>query len=207
MSIQKLAIKFIETKDEQTFNQLQKRLTPGLNSFLYSYIKDKDSRDSIILNTFVNVWTKIEQYSTKFAFSTWVYSIAKNEALQLKRKNSKNNNIENIMKFGDHVNVNADLTFTPEYEFFDETTKDDEINELSEFILEEIKTLSNNYKEVIEMRELKEMKYQDIAAELNMNINTVKTRVRLARLKLLKRAKEKYPNIIEKHFNKQMIKQ
>ena len=43
-SVQSIALNFIEKRDNKTFTQLINRIKPGLNSFVYKYIQDKDKQ-------------------------------------------------------------------------------------------------------------------------------------------------------------------
>ena len=89
ISIQNLAIDFLEQKDNKTFSSLIKRLKPGLVSFVYGFVQDTDLSREIVSKTFIAVWEKIDQYNRDYNFSTWVYAIAKNEALGQLRLKSK----------------------------------------------------------------------------------------------------------------------
>ena len=198
MSIQKIALEFVEKRDESTFIKLQKRLTPGLNNYIYTYIQDKESRDYIIQNTFTNIWTKIHQYNSEFAFSTWAYRIARNEALLSKRWGNKNTSHDFSLSLNENKH-SVDMSYEPEYEYF-HNEEDGDFEKIYDFVIKEMRDLGDNLTEMMVMREIKKMKYQDIAKKLGMNINTVKTRVRFGRNELAKRAKRKYPNIVNKLF-------
>ena len=87
-SVQQIALSFLENKNNETFSVLMKRLKPGLLSFAYNYVKDRDLANEVVSQTFIAIWEKIHQYNSVYNFSTWVYAIAKNEALgQLRNKN------------------------------------------------------------------------------------------------------------------------
>ena len=89
-SIQTLALNFIEKRDNENFSKLIERLKPGLTSFVYKYVQDPDVINEVLSQTFISIWEKIDQYKTKYNFSTWVYAIAKNESLGQIRIDKKN---------------------------------------------------------------------------------------------------------------------
>lgn len=200
MSIQKLAIEFTKNKDEATFVKLQKRLTPGINKFLYNYVKDKENREYIIQNTFINIWTKIHQYNPDFAFSTWAYRIARNEALLSKRWAKRNKSQDFACQVVENSLMN-EISYEPTYDSFDNDS-DKDFDTVYNFIITEMKNLGKETSKIMIMREIKKMKYQDIAAELDMKISSVKTRIRIGRAKLAKLAKSKYPTMVENIFSK-----
>ena len=84
-SIQTLALNFIKNKNNENFSNLIKRLKPGLFSFVYNFVKDKDLANDVVSQTIILMWQKIDQYNHKYNFSTWVYAIAKNEEMFVER--------------------------------------------------------------------------------------------------------------------------
>ena len=80
-SLQTIALDFVEKRNNSSYTKLINRLKPGLQSYVYKYIKDRDICNEVLSQTFITVWEKIEQYKPVFNFSTWVYTIARNEAL------------------------------------------------------------------------------------------------------------------------------
>ena len=195
-SIQILAIEFIEKRDNRSFSELVDRLKPGLLLFSKKFVNDKDICQEIISQTFISVWEKIDQYNNKFSFSTWVYAIAKNEALgqlRLKKKNLSHDRLsENHSKI-------LKLYSTPIYMDLEcmipngeELTKN-----LYDLTLMEINNLSEPYKKVMYEREINKKQLQLIAIDLGWNLNTVKTRLRKARQDIANSLTKKYPELIE----------
>jgi RNA polymerase sigma-70 factor (ECF subfamily) len=195
-SIQILAIEFIEKRDNRSFSELVDRLKPGLLLFSNKFVNDKDICQEIISQTFISVWEKIDQYNNKFSFSTWVYAIAKNEALgqlRLKKKNLSHDRLsENHSKI-------LKLYSTPIYMDLEcmipngeELTKN-----LYDLTLMEINNLSEPYKKVMYEREINKKQLQLIAIDLGWNLNTVKTRLRKARQDIANSLTKKYPELIE----------
>ena len=195
-SIQILAIEFIEKRDNRSFSELVDRLKPGLLLFSNKFVNDKDICQEIISQTFISVWEKVDQYNNKFSFSTWVYAIAKNEALgqlRLKKKNLSHDRLsENHSKI-------LKLYSTPIYMDLEcmipngeELTKN-----LYDLTLMEINNLSEPYKKVMYEREINKKQLQLIAIDLGWNLNTVKTRLRKARQDIANSLTKKYPELIE----------
>ncbi|MBW3020868.1 hypothetical protein KY334_06235, partial [Candidatus Woesearchaeota archaeon] len=89
-SIQYLALNFIEKRDNKSFSDLIDRIKPGLTSYIFKYIQDQDIINEVLSQTFISIWEKIDQYNTKYNFSTWAYAIAKNESLGQLRLSNKN---------------------------------------------------------------------------------------------------------------------
>ncbi|MHC9510496.1 RNA polymerase sigma factor [Kangiella sp. M94] len=75
------------TGDKNAFNELFARHDQALKAFLYHRL-DCQNIDDIVQETYVKAFLKIKQFDGKSKFSTWLYRIAFNEFLQLKRKAS-----------------------------------------------------------------------------------------------------------------------
>ena len=81
MSLQEMGMKFYETRTEKEFTAVYHRLKPSISYYLRELVPNQDDRNEVIATTFAKVWAKIHQYDPYWNFSTWVYRIARNEAL------------------------------------------------------------------------------------------------------------------------------
>lgn len=196
ISIQSIALNFIEKKDNASFAILMKRLKPGLNSYIYKYIKDRDLCNEVLSQTFITIWEKIDQYNPKWNFSTWVYAIAKNETLGQIR--IKNKTMSHDRMTENHSKVLID--FSPIASMNIESigpTGEQLIQDLYDASLNAINNLKEPYKTVIFEREINQKQLQDIADMLNWNLSTVKTRLRKARKDVAETLVKKYPGLVE----------
>ena len=202
ISIQNLAIDFLEQRDNKTFSDLIRRLKPGLVSFTYNYVHDITLAREIVQKTFIAVWEKIDQYNKDYNFSTWIYAIAKNEALGQLRLKSKtlsrdklSENHSKLLKvYTPLTSINIEV-IGPSGEKL--------TSSLYEKTLEEIQNLEEPYRTVIFEREINNKRLQDIAVDLGWNLNTVKTRLRKARKDVADMLKEKHPDLIEAYYDEE----
>jgi RNA polymerase sigma-70 factor (ECF subfamily) len=202
ISIQSLAIDFLEQKNNKTFSDLIKRLKPGLISFSYNYVHDIDLAREIVSKTFIAVWEKIDQYNKEYNFSTWVYAIAKNEALGQLRLKSKTLSRDKLQE--NHSRLLK--VYTPLTSINIEVigpTGEKLTSTLCEKVLNEINSLEEPYRTVIFEREINNKRLQDIAADLGWNLNTVKTRLRKARKDVAEMLKEKHSDLIEAYYDEE----
>lgn len=200
-SIQTLAIKFIETKDESEFRNLINRLKPGLMGFVYKYIQDADLTKEIVSQVFIVIWEKYNQYNPKWNFSTWVYSIAKNEALGALRLRNKNLSHDKLEE--NHSSILR--MYSPEIHMNTEVIgpSDDEIIDiLHEKTMEEIYNLEEPYKSIMIEREVNQKHLNDIAKTLDMNLSTVKTRIRKARNDIASIMMEKHSSLVKAYYER-----
>jgi len=199
-SIQSLALEFVATKDETAFSTLINRLKPGLLSYTYKYVEDMDTSKEIVSKTFIAVWEKLDQYNPKYNFSTWVYAIAKNESLGQLRSRKRTLSHEQLTE--NHSKLLK--MYTPSESINIEVlgpTGDELTTVLYEKTLEAIGSLPEPYKTVMTEREINQKRLQDIAAELNWNLSTVKTRLRKARKDIAEVIKENHKDLLEAYYD------
>jgi len=199
VSIQTIALNFIENKNNTTFTILVNRLRPGLLSFAYKYVKDGDLAQEVVAQTFIVLWEKIEQYKTQYNFSTWVYAIAKNEALGILRNKNK------TLSFDKYTENHSKLlqTYNPVFNMNTECmgpTGEELTQRLFDASISAINELDEPYKTVMLEREINQKQLNDIADTLGWNLSTVKTRLRKARKDVAQVLYKKYPDLVDSYF-------
>lgn len=177
MTLQEMSLKFYETRTEKDFTRVYHRLRPSISYYLKDLVPGHDDRNGVIASTFTKVWDKIHQYDPYWNFSTWVYRIARNEALLFFRSKKKTYSYEGMEEMG--INMEAK---SANYEMDPFASQEDHpIDRLHDLAIEEIGNLPEKYRTVLTLREIDKKKYDDIADELNWNPNTVRTRIKKAR--------------------------
>jgi len=198
-SVQVIALNFIEKKDNETFSILINRLTPGLTSFIYKYVQDKDIVNEILSQTFISIWEKVDQYNNTYNFSTWVYAIAKNEALGQIRNMNKNLSHDKLIENHSRLLKIYSPTYNIETEVMG-PVGEDLIQALYDASLNAINNLKEPYKTVMIEREVKRKQLQTIADELGWNTSTVKTRLRKARKDIANIVEKQYPDLVDAYI-------
>jgi len=198
-SIQSIALDFLEEKSNNTFRILINRLKPGLMSYVYKYVQDVELSKEIISKTFIAVWEKIDQYDKKYNFSTWVYAIAKNESLGQLRIQKRYISHEKLTENHSKVLQAYSQVFNMNLEVIG-PSGDELTSCLYEKTIEEINSLEEPYRTVMVEREINNKRLQDIAADLDWNLSTVKTRLRKARKDIAQSLKEKHPELLEAYY-------
>ena len=193
MSLQEMGMLFFQTKEEKDFLRVYNRLQPSVSFYLRELVPQYDDRNEVIATTFAKVWSKIEQYDPYWNFSTWVYRIARNEALLFYRSRKKTYSYEGMEEKG----VNMEKLMTYEQTFFN--LEEDAVEVLYERAVKSIYELPEIYRSVLILREIEKKKYEDIANELGWNHNTVRTRIRKARELVRINLMKKFPDIIKKY--------
>lgn len=71
--------------DTEAFAELVARRTPGVLAFLRRLMGDAEDARDVAQLTFVRVWENLERYDPAYAFSTWLFRIAGNLAIDALR--------------------------------------------------------------------------------------------------------------------------
>ncbi len=152
-------------------------LTP-VYGFVFHYVKSAPEAEDITQDVFVKVWKKIKQYNPDKAFKTWVFTIAKNTAIDYlrRRKSVPMSAFED--EEGNNILTDKLADIQP---LADEMlAKQDWVKWLGE----KISQLSYIYREVLQLRYQSDFTLEEIAETLGESINTIKSRHRRALLAL-----------------------
>ena len=131
--------------------------------------------------TFLNAWRGLSSFQGNSSFSTWVYRLASNACIDFLRKRKRRQQGESPHSLDDEeapLPEPADPRGSPEEEL--------ERRELRRAVERGLQALPDHHRQVLVMRELSGMSYQEIGAVLDLDLGTVKSRIARARLALKK---------------------
>lgn len=196
-NIQELAVSFMASSSEKDFVELYKRIKPGLLNHCKSILIEQEAAEDAVSNTMAKIWTKITQYDpTRGNFSTWVYNIARNESLVIKKCEDRympiiHEMVRNSEDSEDHV-VHSSSNIKQGDTTCDFVSMDnDEMEDLYDNVIDKMNNLPEIYKDILYDREILRMKYQEIADKHGMKKRAIATRIRRARLKV----REMFPGV------------
>ncbi len=139
-----------------------------------------NSEDALDLSqeVFLRIYKALPLFKEQSAFSTWVYSIASNVCIDFVRKQSK---LKTVSLYPDAETDAAvleipDNRYQPELEY--------EKAELREAISAGLSALSAEHREILVLREICGLSYQEICDALDLESGTVKSRLSRARNQL-----------------------
>lgn len=182
---------YIETRSHADYTRLYNRVKPGLTKYIANIIKDGLIAEDIAVNTLIKMWTKIDQYDPQYQITTWLYRIAHNEALGYIRQRNKTTSMDRLREdFGVDVNSAGTLDMTSIQDLIEEAemkteadfyAEEDEMTERYELALQAIRSLKPLYRDILIDRMINNMKYKDIADKYEIELQTVKNRIRRGR--------------------------
>lgn len=165
--------------DSIAFTTLMNFYKDGLYFFIVKMIGDRIEAEDILMETFYKAFVNLSMYSFDYAFSTWIYTIAKNNTIDYIR-NSKKNVLHNCK---------SDITSDGTNNFINDLAEDNK-NEPDNIVINReeknavrnyISMLKPHYRILIEKFYFEEKKYDEIAEELSLPVGTVKGKLHRAR--------------------------
>lgn len=162
----------------EAFNEIVLRYKDKLINFLFRYTGSREEAEDLAQDTFLKLYKSKHLYKEIAKFSTWFYTIAINIAKTNLRK-KKNYSSISISDFDPDGEKDFDLkadVLSPE-----ETAQAGIENE---FIQQAINSLDDKFKEVIILRDIQDMDYEEIAEIMQLPLGTVKSRINRGREKL-----------------------
>ena len=170
--------------DQSAYTLLMERHKDPLRLYVNEFIVHLKNSDGIIelaeepqdivQEAFQKAFQALPSYNPQYKFSTWLFNIARNIAIDYgrKRKISIGANITPD-NFHSLANIGSGIRNSPE----DKMISSQEYRTL----IEMISSLDEKYREPAILRFIKEYEYNEIAQELNLELNTVKTRIKRAK--------------------------
>ncbi|AZG46866.1 RNA polymerase sigma factor [Gordonia insulae] len=132
-----------------------------------------DAEDAL-QNTLVAAWQNLHKFRGEARFSTWVHRIAANNALSVVRRRKPNTQLTDFTDPDQPVEL-VDDDGSPAF---------DEQLALRDAVRDALAQLSDDFREVIVLREFGDLTYADIAAHQGVPVQTVKSRLNRARAQL-----------------------
>lgn len=168
--------------DLYAFDLIVKNYKDQLLNFVFRFLGNQEEAEDVVQETFLRVYRNRSAYRRVAKFSTWIYTIAGNLArTELRRRRRRRLFSLSDMGVQDKDYEISDNVLNPETQT-DGALKD-------EIIQSEIAQLSPKFREVILLRDVQELSYEEISKILRVPIGTVKSRVNRARLRLQGRLK------------------
>ncbi|MGQ9847846.1 MAG: RNA polymerase sigma factor [Bacteroidales bacterium] len=163
--------------DEKSFAELMGRYRDSIYFMLLKMVANKVEAEDLTIEAFTKAFKNLSQYSPSFAFSTWLFKIATNNCIDYLRKKKAE-----IISIDGQSAENSDLE-TPIPLQSDSLDPEEELIREQKFILMRhiIEKLKPRYRKLIELRYFKEYSYEEISAELEIPIGTVKAQLFRAR--------------------------
>lgn len=158
----------------EPFEELVRRYQRPITGYVFRIVGNYEASLDVTQEVFIKVYSSLAKYSDEYKFSTWLYRIAHNAAVDHLRRNSVNTHSLEA--------ESADGTFELQIESGVSTPEQDhERSEWRSEIEQVVEMLPAAYKELITLRHGRDLSYDEIAEVTGLPLGTVKNRLFRAR--------------------------
>ena len=178
-SDEKLILRFQEG-DINAYNELVKRYKDRLLNFVLRYFNNVEQAEDVVQVTLIKLYTHASYYKNVAKFSTWIFTIAKNNALTELRKNKRKKTDSLWTDDGQVIDINS------KEESLDSKVQNEiAIDQLNKFLDE----IPENFRMAVVLRDFQELSYEEISKILEIPIGTIKSRINRGRIQLAEKMK------------------
>jgi RNA polymerase sigma-70 factor (ECF subfamily) len=159
---------------EGSFEELVRRYQRPISAYVYRMVGNYESALDLTQEIFIKVYSSLQRYRSEFKFSTWIYKIAHNAAIDHLRRTATRE---------------QSLVMGPENDQFDlpleskrpSPEQESERKERRGEIESVVRALPSNYRELIILRHSQDLSYEEIVEVTGLPLGTVKNRLFRAR--------------------------
>lgn len=185
----------LKAGNTDSFEQLYEMFNKKIFNLCYRMFNSHDEASDLTQEIFVKVYRSIANFRGESNFYTWLYTIALNtcrnrreKVVRINRFETKLGSSEDGQDLIDSIFADPRASQNPWYRL--------EAEELRQWVADGISRLPQKYREIIVMKDINLMNYQQIAEILDCSLGTVKSRLNRAR-NLLKEKLESSKNLSE----------
>ena len=172
--------------DQAAYEMLVNKYRRALHYHILHLVRKRDDLDDLVQESFIKAFGALSTYAPQYAFSTWLYKIASNHAIDyLRKRRLQTTSIDKPIQTreGEMQVELPDTTYRPDRHIVEDQRRT--------LIQEAIDALPEKYHRVIVMRHQQEKTYEEIALELDLPLGTVKAHIFRAREMLNKFLRDK----------------
>jgi len=170
-------IKRFQDGETDAFTELVSRYKDPLFNYVSRMLKDRVYAEDIVQETFVRVYRNRDRYQQIAKFSTWIYTIA----INLTKTELRRQNLRRFFSLSG-VSDSGKALELPDNKINLEKSAEDSI--VGQKIKEAIDQLPKTFREVIILRDIQELSYEEISKITGVPLGTVKSRVNRGRTRL-----------------------
>jgi len=175
--IEETLVEKCRNKDHYAFAELVDRYKDKVHWVVRRMVGDSDDED-LTQEVFVRAYQALPNFRGDSSFSTWIYKIARNLCLSELRKRERH---------GEHLSLSEESEEQVHWllqEPGQNLEEDLERRDLSSSVQQLLEELPEYYRTALTLFYLNQAKYDEIAEIMEVPVNTVKTYIRRAKLRL-----------------------
>jgi RNA polymerase sigma-70 factor (ECF subfamily) len=168
----------LQAGDITAFEMIFKTYYQPLCNYAYSFVQDRDEAEEIVQATFLSVWEKKEHLAIHTGVKPYLYAMVRNAALNvLKHEKIKQQHVAIELSIAERSSESVTRTVMA--------------SELEDRIYQALNKLPEQCRLVFKLSRFEELKYAEIAEQLNISIKTVENQMGKA-LKIMREQLKDY---------------
>ena len=168
--------------DLNSFELIYKATAQFVYGVAYRIVHNKEDAEEVAQEVFLTIYHKLKTFRFEASFKTWVYRITMNCAINHAKKMSRER--QGRMEYDENL-------FPGKSPASQDSGGQSDQEALVQSLLQ---TLNPDQRACVVLRNIEGLSYQEIADALTININTVRSRLKRARMALLPLRKEVIKN-------------
>jgi RNA polymerase sigma-70 factor (ECF subfamily) len=181
VALDRLLVDRFKNGDQGAFEQMVNRYWDRIYAMVHQLLRNQQDAEEVTQDAFIRAHRGLENFRGDSAFSTWLYQIATNLARNRywywwRRKRDKS------ISFDQPVGEDSDTPLSEIFAAEVETPGDAAVTqELIDRIAYGMERISPKHREILILRNVKNLAYEEIADILKISVGTVKSRIARAR--------------------------
>lgn len=163
--------------DEKAYARLLQRYRRPVYHMILKMVRNVDDAEDLTIESFAKAFRNLSKFKKDFTFSTWLFRIATNNTIDYIRKKKINTlSIEHSFTDDDGQAVSIDV------EDVNNDPQEEAIRAQKEELIQVfVNMLPAKYQKLVRLRYFQELSYEEIAAEIEAPLGTVKAQLHRAR--------------------------
>ena len=165
----------IQNKNTKIFKQFFNKHYKELVTYAHGYLFDQHVSEDIVQEVFIQLWEKSEELNIKTSLLAYLYAMVRNRCI---------NYLKTLKITDDYSVLEFNISLATEHDL--ESFSEDEKQIVYRQILKIVESLPEKMQEIVKLKFISGYKYSEIASEMNISVNTVKTQLKRAKIQISK---------------------
>jgi RNA polymerase sigma-70 factor (ECF subfamily) len=176
--------------DREALERLVRRTYDQVYRWALVHTGDEDDADDVTQEVLVRLYTRLKSYRGRSRFTTWLFQVTRNAALELGRKKSR------VMRLAERTGRLREIERHEPVDKIDEMTT----ASLTEVVRALFRSLPDRQRQVFDLADIQGYSPREIGEMLGMNAVTVRANLCKARRAIRTRILDRYPELAEERL-------
>ncbi|WP_086478168.1 RNA polymerase sigma factor [Arenibacter amylolyticus] len=163
----------IQKRNRFVYKNLFEDLYESLVHYAFGYLYDRNASEDVVQETFIYLWEKADTIALKSSLNSYLYAMVRNRCL----------NYLKAIKITDQEGL-LELHSVIDHEYHLEALEEEEKVKIYNKVISIIESLPPNMQTIVKLRFISNYKYLEIAEEMGVSVNTVKTQLKRAKIRI-----------------------